>query len=193
VDIVSTGAFFWVNTGTMDVNDLPARAFDSPAQYAQTAALLTEYNANEIDPAGAGCESSLRWPRAHSGSSLPLPRVGTNPARYGHAAAPAHGDAGPRSSMVAISSAVTQRMETAVLGLLNVALVVAGWWPDCRRVPGPRCGSLPCAALRAAEHHRNSEPRYTLEMLPLLMACAACAIAGSTRPVRGPQKMRQDA
>ncbi len=40
--------------------------------------------------------------------------------------------------------------------------------------------ALRCALLSTME---NSEPRYTLEMMPLLMACAACAIAGRTRPV----------
>src|ERR1019366_6974987 len=45
VDIVSTGNVFWqVGTDDIDINDLPSRAFDSPVQRAQTAALLAKYN-----------------------------------------------------------------------------------------------------------------------------------------------------
>jgi len=190
VDIVSTGAFFWVNTGTMDVNDLPARAFDSPAQYAQTAALLTEYNATKSIPPELDAKfAALAAERIQDHPFLcrvwvPTLRVTDMLLR-------------PRTETLDLDPVWwrfpppwTQRMETAVLGLLNVALVVAGLVGLIRRrVPWAALPvvylALRCALLSTIE---NSEPRYTLEMLPLLMACAACAIAGSTRPVRGPTK-----
>ena len=57
VDIVSTGAVFWnMGTDVININDLPSRAFDSPAQRAQTAELLDEYNVEEDSDAGAGRE-----------------------------------------------------------------------------------------------------------------------------------------
>src|SRR5208337_1387201 len=45
VEYTSTAVVFWqVGVGPIDPDDLPARAFDSPAQRAQTLALLDEYN-----------------------------------------------------------------------------------------------------------------------------------------------------
>ena len=53
LDFVSTYQIYWnVPWDRLDVNDLPRRAFDSPAQYAETAALAADYNNNgmEITP-----------------------------------------------------------------------------------------------------------------------------------------------
>jgi hypothetical protein len=45
LDFVSTYDIYWnVPDGPLDMTKLPARAFDSPAQYAETAALADEYN-----------------------------------------------------------------------------------------------------------------------------------------------------
>ena len=45
LDFVSTYQVYWPIPGSLlDMNDLPSRAFDSPAQYAETAALASEYN-----------------------------------------------------------------------------------------------------------------------------------------------------
>jgi hypothetical protein len=45
LDFISTYEIYWNVPGdTLDVNLLPSRAFDSPAQYAETAALATDYN-----------------------------------------------------------------------------------------------------------------------------------------------------
>jgi hypothetical protein len=54
LDFVSTYDIYWnVPGGPLDLAKLPARAFDSPAQYAQTAALAAEYNSSgqELSPA----------------------------------------------------------------------------------------------------------------------------------------------
>jgi hypothetical protein len=74
-----------------------------------------------------------------------------------------------------------QIAETVVLGLINVALVLAALVGVLRgRIPWVVLmvvyGVLRCALLSTME---NSEPRYTLELLPMLMVGAACAIAGS--------------
>ena len=45
LDFISTNDFYWnVPGGPLEVGKLPGRAFDSPAQYAETAALAAEYN-----------------------------------------------------------------------------------------------------------------------------------------------------
>ena len=68
-----------------------------------------------------------------------------------------------------------------MLGLLNIALVAAGAGRVAvrGRVPWVAFGlvyvALRCALLSTME---NSEPRYTLEVMPILIACAACAFAG---------------
>jgi hypothetical protein len=75
-----------------------------------------------------------------------------------------------------------ESIEAVGLGLLNLALVVAALVGMVRVArDGTRVGwvalpivyiALRCALLSTME---NSEPRYTLEMFPMLMACAACA------------------
>ncbi len=50
LDFVSTYNVVWNVPGDeLDVSKLPARAFDSPAQHAETAALATEYNHNDYN------------------------------------------------------------------------------------------------------------------------------------------------
>jgi hypothetical protein len=50
LDFVSTYDIYWnVPDGPFDLGKLPSRAFDSPAQYAETAALAREYNDNGQD------------------------------------------------------------------------------------------------------------------------------------------------
>jgi hypothetical protein len=50
LDFISTYDFYWnVPDGPFDLSKLPSRAFDTPAQYAQTAALVAEYNGNGQD------------------------------------------------------------------------------------------------------------------------------------------------
>jgi hypothetical protein len=47
LDFISTDQIYWnVPDGPLNVNQLPSRAFDSPAQYAETAALAADYNSN---------------------------------------------------------------------------------------------------------------------------------------------------
>ncbi len=49
LDFVSTYDIYWnVPQGPLEMDKLPSRAFDSPAQYAQTAALVADYNAGQV-------------------------------------------------------------------------------------------------------------------------------------------------
>jgi hypothetical protein len=50
LDYISTNEIYWnVPDDSLDVNELPARAFDSPAQHAETAALARDYNDGGMD------------------------------------------------------------------------------------------------------------------------------------------------
>lgn len=54
LDFVSTYSIYWNMPGSpLDIGQLPSRAFDSPAQYAETAALVKAYedNGEDISPA----------------------------------------------------------------------------------------------------------------------------------------------
>jgi hypothetical protein len=182
VDIVSTENVFWnVGTVAIDINDLPSRAFDSPGQRAQTAALLSDYNVNKsVTPALDARFMALANERLRAHPLLcrewvPGLRVADMLLR-------------PRTETMDLDSdwwhfhpPLAQIVETAVLGVINVALVVAALVGVLRRrVPWVVLmvvyGVLRCALLSTME---NSEPRYTLELLPMLMVGAACAIGGS--------------
>jgi hypothetical protein len=74
LDYVSTYQIYWnVPWDKLDVSKLPSRAFDSPAQYAETAALAADYNSQgmEITP-----EIDARFER------LAEERIEADPARY---------------------------------------------------------------------------------------------------------------
>jgi Dolichyl-phosphate-mannose-protein mannosyltransferase len=189
VDVVSTGSVFWnVGTDAIDVHDLPSRAFDSPAQRAQTAELLAEYNATRTIPpqldAKFGALAAQRT-RAHPVECLvwvPVLRVADMMLR-------------PRTETFDLapdwwSFAAHRRgsVEAAALGLLNLGLVLAavvGAVRVIREGEGANADwlalpvvyvALRCALLSTIE---NSEPRYTLEALPMLIACAGCAFSGA--------------
>jgi 4-amino-4-deoxy-L-arabinose transferase-like glycosyltransferase len=183
VDIVSTGSVFW-NLGTekIDITTLPARAFDSPAERTETAALLAEYNVHkavspELDAKFAALASErvrahpfrcLVWvPALRVADMFLRPRTETL-------------DQDPEWWLFRPSPMKT--IEMSLLGALNVALVVAALAAVARRrVPWVALAVvyvvLRCLLLSTIE---NSEPRYTLEAMPLIMACAACGLA-STR------------
>jgi 4-amino-4-deoxy-L-arabinose transferase-like glycosyltransferase len=185
VDIVSTGNVFWkVGTENIDVGDLPTRAFDSPAQRAETAELLAEYNAGKtIPPAldakfGALASERLREHPLLCRVWVPALRVADMLLR-------------PRTETLGLDadwwnfSEHRAESEQAVgLGLLNLALMIAALVGAVRiardkvRMPWIALPAiyflLRCALLSTME---NSEPRYTLEMFPMLIACAACAFA----------------
>jgi 4-amino-4-deoxy-L-arabinose transferase-like glycosyltransferase len=182
VDIVSTGNVFWkVGTDTIDVNDLPSRAFDSPAQRSQTAALLAEYNVQrsvtpELDAKfGALAQERVKahpvlclvWVRALRVADMALrPRTET---------------LGLDADWWRFDEHHVESAEAVGLGLINLAIVVAALVGVVRgRVPWVALPVvyvlLRCTLLSTME---NSEPRYTLEALPILLGCAACAFQGT--------------
>lgn len=189
VDIVSTGAVFWnMGSDVIDINQIPSRAFDSPAQRAQTAELLNEYNQQktvtpELDAKFA--ELARERVRAHPWLCLvwvPTLRVADMFLR-------------PRTEVFTLDpewwrfqSPPRELIELVVLGLMNVGLVAVALVGIVRgRVPWVAFAVvyllLRCALLSTME---NSEPRYTLEAMPILIACAACALSGKRAPRGSP-------
>ncbi|MGD0629327.1 MAG: glycosyltransferase family 39 protein [Terracidiphilus sp.] len=74
LDFVSTYDVYWnVPGSTLDLGKLPDRAFDSPAQYAETAAMVADYNANGLD---LSPELDARF------AQLAEERVSAHPLRY---------------------------------------------------------------------------------------------------------------
>ncbi len=74
LDFVSTYQIYWnVPGGPLDVSQLPSRAFDSGAQYAETVALAADYNANGYDLTPA---MDARF------SALARQRIAAHPFRY---------------------------------------------------------------------------------------------------------------
>jgi hypothetical protein len=185
VDIVSTGNVFWkLGTASIDINDLPLRAFDSPAQRAETATLLAEYNVrHSLGPAldakfGALAEERLRAHPLRYRVEVPALRVADMILR-------------PRTETMALRAdwwlfrATGLKVEeTILLGLLNVTFVAAALMGLARRrVPWIVLGVvyivLRCGLLATME---NSEPRYTLEILPICIAFSACGFAAKRIP-----------
>ena len=184
VDIVSTGNVFWrVGSEQIDIDDLPVRAYDSPAQRAETAELLAEYNVSKTVPPALDAkfgELARERVRAHPLLCLvwvPGLRVADMWLR-------------PRTETLGLDADWwrfdrhrMESMEAVGLGLVNLALVGAALvgavrvWRGRGRV---RWLALPmiyvvlrCALLSTME---NSEPRYTLEAFPVVLACAACGL-----------------
>ena len=188
-DIVSTGNVYWrVGTQTIDVNDLPSRAFDSPAQRAQTAELLTEYNSHtsvtpELDAKfGELAQERLRAHPLLCRVWVPLLRVADMALR------PRTETLGLDADWWRFDEHQAESAEAVGLGLLNLGLVIAALVGVMRgRVPWVAFAVayvlLRCMLLSTME---NSEPRYTLEAMPILLACAACAFAGSRIPAARP-------
>jgi Dolichyl-phosphate-mannose-protein mannosyltransferase len=74
LDFVSTYDIYWnVPDDVLDVDKLPSRAFDTPAQYAETAALARDYNAHDYDLTPA---LDARFER------LAQERIAAHPLRY---------------------------------------------------------------------------------------------------------------
>ena len=183
VDIVSTENVFWnVGTEAIHIEDLPARAIDSPAQRAGAAAVLAEYNINKsVTPAldakfAALAEERLRahpvlcriWvPALRVADMLLRPRTETLdldsdwwhfPRRHADRRDRCAGAEQCRAGGGCAGGVVRRRVPWVALILVY--------------------GALRCALLSTME---NSEPRYTLELIPMLMVCAVCAFVGTAR------------
>ena len=190
VEYVSTSNVFWqVGVGPIDPGNLPARAFDSPAQRAQTLALLNEYNLS----ISVSADLDRRF------GELAAQRIHAHPIRY-YVALPLERIADmmlrPRTeefvlevSWWSFSDHPAQTLWAILLGLINLFYVAAAAWAFRRgRVPWPwMLGSyivLRCMLLGTME---NSEPRYSLECFPIFIVAAAAVLSGSKL---APQRMK---
>jgi hypothetical protein len=179
LDFVSTYEIYWnVPWGRLDVGKLPSRAFDSPAQYAETAALAADYNSNgmELTPEIDARFEKLAEERIaayplRSYLWLPLGRVGDMWLR-------------PRVENLPIDLDwwvyAHHHAETefswayAGLNALYLLLGIVGLWLRPRFWPALLAYMLLRSALLFTV--QAPEARYTLECFPMLFAVGGVAI-----------------
>jgi 4-amino-4-deoxy-L-arabinose transferase-like glycosyltransferase len=183
-DFACTWDVYWnANSDPIEPASLPARAFDSPAQYRRTVQLLDAYNDDccQITPqmdAGFAALAAQRI-RAHPFrcyAELPLARLADMWLR-------------PRTEMLWIEVRWWQFEEhegetefALAYAALNLAYLLAALAGFLRRPPFRAAifafVLLRCLLLLTLE---APEPRYTLECFPPLIALAAVAFAGRRR------------
>ena len=180
-DYVSVEEVYWAVPGTeIDVDKLPSRAFDGPQQREETAALISDYNPflhmtpaldNRFDFLAQ--ERTREHPlRTHV--ELPILRILDMWLRPRTEMLPSDTrwwefDDEPKWSALAVG--------LGVIGLFYFVSGLAGWL-----IARPLAGSgllLLFVLLRSAflGTLENPEPRYTLEMYPVLIIFAAAALA----------------
>lgn len=188
--------FFWKMPGDgqgeeVDIARLPARAFDSPEERAETAAVLAEFNQlRRITP-----ELDQRF------AALAGQRIRHAPLRY-YVWLPALRIADmwlrPRTEMLPLETRWWEfddlgesalAMAFAALNLLFVGAAAFAAWKH--RAMSVVALMVTVTAVRTLflGSMENPEPRYTLELYPLVLVLAAAAIAalGAFRPVAHPE------
>ena len=199
VDFVSTSEIFWNIPGnTLEMDKLPSRAFDSPAQQAETARLAADYNLNkeltpEIDArfgrladeriAAHPLRSTLWLPLGRMADMWLRPRVENLPIEldwwnYGE-----HKDETCLSWAYAGLNALY-----LLLGVAGLCLRPRFSTPRSTTCPwGPRFwrAMLAYMLLRSALLTTIAAPeaRYTLECFPMLFALGGVALYRFTRVV----------
>jgi hypothetical protein len=180
LDFASTYDVYWnVPGGPLDLNQLPSRAFDSPAQYAQTVQLAQEYGRS-------GQQISLDLDRRFG--QLAVERIRSHPLRY-YLWLPLGRTADmwlrPRVENLPIDTDwwVYQhhKAETrfawsyAALNALYLLLALAGLWLKPRLWPW----MIVYLVLRSAllTTIEAPEARYTLECFPILFALGGVSLA----------------
>ena len=183
VDFTCTWEIYWnVNSDVIDIQNLPSRAFDSPAQYRQTKQLLDDYNqTTTLTPALDARFATLAAERIHAHPlryyiALPLARVADMWLR-------------PRTELLWIELRWWQyekhdtetdfAVAYAALNLLYLVVAAFGLkkWP-------PLSGAIlafilmRCALLATIG---APEQRYTLECFPMVIALAAIALTKKHR------------
>ncbi len=176
-DFTATSEIYWNgNSDRIDIGSLPARAFDSPAQYKETQRVLDDYNATTtLSPAIDGEFARLAQERIRAYPlryylGMPLlrladmwlrPRVETFNGQLRWWQYARH----PGETRFAL-----------FYGLLNLGYVGAALWALMRRPPyaGAMAGFLLLRSLLLATIEAP-EPRYTLECFPLLFVLAGIA------------------
>jgi 4-amino-4-deoxy-L-arabinose transferase-like glycosyltransferase len=180
VDYASTEEIYWAVPGSeIDSAKLPSRAFDSPQQQTQTTELINDYNQKlHISPGLDSRFQGLATERIHAHSlryyaALPLLRILDMWLR-------------PRTEMLPCDTRwweFNDDLQWSILavgfGVINLGYFVcalAGWM-YARRVPLIALLAL-FVVLRSGflGTLENPEPRYTLEMYPVAIVLAACAL-----------------
>ncbi|MCL6463363.1 MAG: glycosyltransferase family 39 protein [Acidobacterium ailaaui] len=188
VDLACTWEIYWNgNTDLLHLEDLPKRAFDSPAQHSETKQLFDDYNQSAtITP-----EIDARFAR------LAKERIHDDPVRYYFALPVARlldMWLRPRTELLWIelrwweySRHPAETEFAAAYAALNLAYLVAACiglyrWP---RFSGAILAFvlLRCALLATLE---APEPRYTLECFPMLFALAGVAFERRSMYLRLP-------
>ncbi len=181
VDFASTSEVYWVvNDSRLDPDVLPDRVFDSPKQRGETLQLIDDYDLEStLTPELDARFAALAQQRTHAHPMrthifLPTARLANMWLR-------------PRIEMLPIDvrwwDYADDRYGTifaACYGLLDVLYFSLGAWglvrairkhaPVWLLIPMMAFVALRCALLLTLE---TSEPRYTLEMFPMLIAFAA--------------------
>ncbi|MFT4111662.1 ArnT family glycosyltransferase [Silvibacterium sp.] len=179
VDLTCTWEVYWnADSDRIELNTLPSRAFDTPAQYAETRALLADYNqTTTVTPALDARFAALATERlkAHPlkyGVGLPLARVADMWLR-------------PRTEMLWIelrwweySRHHAETEFAAAYAGLNLLYILLALW-GFRRWPRLSGAMLAFFLLRSAllATIEAPEDRYTLECFPMLFILAAIALA----------------
>ena len=191
IDFSSTEEVYWnYDSAPVEMGDLPSRAFDSSEQYAQTAAILNDYNLHyNATPALDVRFKALAEERIHDDPlryyvALPIARLLNMAFR-------------PRAEMLQIPLEWWKWREhprmtllAAVLAGLNLgyfALAGVGLWRWRRIGWGPHVALvwamagfvvLRCLLLLTLD---NSETRYTLEFFPLLIVWGSFLFSSATK------------
>lgn len=187
-DYVSTAEIYWsVNGAPLDIAAVPARAFDTPAEKAETSKLFDAYNRAEI----------MTTAISQQFGNLAAQRIHRNPLRY-YAGLPLVRLADmwlrPRVSQLWIELRWWQyrqhRAETIfswAYAALNLGYLLLAAWGLKKRVPfaGVMVAyvALRCLLLMTLE---TPESRYTLECFPMILILAGAALAAQKQPTSGP-------
>jgi 4-amino-4-deoxy-L-arabinose transferase-like glycosyltransferase len=183
VNFVDAGTVFWNLNGTIDPEDVPARACSTEAQCRKTQALIEEHNEQQaVTP-----ELDAKF------ATLAAERIRAQPLRY-YVVLPVWRVADmwlwPRTERFPVNiwwweDVRDHPRDSAIamgFGLLNLMyLGLAAWGFARRRVPLKGVLlvyiALRCLLLGTME---NPEQRYTLMMFPMVFLAAGCALAGRT-------------
>ena len=183
-DYVSVEEVYWAVPGTrIDVNNLPGRAFDSSQQRQETERVIAEYNdllhvSRPLDDQfEALAQQRIRSHPVRYYVWLPLLRITDMWLRPRTEMLPSDTrwwefDDEPRWSALAVG--------LGLAGLFYVSLALTGFG---RQSAYPGSGLLILFVLGRSlflGSLENPEPRYTLEMYPVVIFFAAAALAGRT-------------
>jgi 4-amino-4-deoxy-L-arabinose transferase-like glycosyltransferase len=184
-DYASVEEIYWQEPGAkIDPDLLPARAFDSPQQKANTGEILNQYNeSTDVDPDLDREFESLAEQRIHGHLLryyvwLPALRIADMWLR-------------PRTELLPADSRWWQFNEdaqwivvTVAFGIINLAYVILAVGGVSRGRQVPFLGLLALFVVIRSVFLgtlENPEPRYTLECYPVVIVLAAIGVVARTR------------